>query len=271
MKAWLTIAFSLLFLLPAWTQEVNKLLGTSEHLTLGIGINITTVKDQAHSVLTYNGRGMRVFLTYERIRPDWISRMSLSFDNASLKAKVKPRRDINRSADLSDFQFSLGYYARLGNELGVDNQQYVGGSFNIQINSREYPLPTNNKTGVMMQSSFGLGVVDRRTISGADDWAFTTRADLPVLTALYRPTYTGMPPFLHIDKVKAKHFFSNFKIVSLNRFTKLAIGVDADYQRKGWRTDRLTYDWNLFYTPLPATKSILSTSGALGYGFRVLL
>lgn len=270
MKAWLTIVFSLL-LLPAWAQEQIDLLGRSEHLTIGVGIMLNTVRDQAHSTFTYNGKGTRFFINYERIRPDWISRMSISFDNAKLKARIKPRRDINRSASLTDFQFSIGYYARLGDQPMLDNQQYVGGSFNVQINSRTYPLPTNNRSGVMLQSSFALGAVDRRSIEDAEDWAFTTRFDLPVVTALYRPSYIGIPPFLHIDKVKAKDVIGHFDIVSLGRFLKPTFGIDADFQRKAWRTDRLSYDWNLFYTPLPETKPILSTSGSLGYGFRVRL
>lgn len=270
MKAWLTIVFSLL-LLPAWAQEPIDLLGSSEHLTIGVGITLNTVRDQAHSEFVYNGKGTRFFITYERIRPDWISRMSISFDDVNIKARIKPRRDINRSASSSDFQFSVGYYARVGDQMPTDNQQYVGGSFNIQLNSRNYPLPTNNRTGVMLQSSFALSAVDRRSIDDAEDWSFTTRVDLPVVTALYRPSYIGIPPFLHLDKVKAKDFFSNFKIVSLGRFLKPTFGFDADFHRKAWRTDRLSYDWNLFYTPLPETKPILSTSGSLSYGFRVRL
>lgn len=270
MKAWLSLLFSL-SLICTWAQEGNGVFNSTEHLTLGVGITLNTVRDQAHSILSYNGKGIRVFVSYERIRPEWISRMSISFDDVKLKAKVRPRRDINGSANLSDMQFSLGYYARLGDQLISDNQQYIGGTFNIQMNTRTYPLPNNNRTGVMFQSSFGLGAVDRRVVDGADDWAFTTRVDLPLVTALYRPTYIGIPPFLHKDKVKARDFFSNFKIVSLDRFFKLSIGVDGDFQRKSWRTDRLSYDWNIFHSPLPLTKPITSTSGSLGYGFRILL
>lgn len=270
MKAWLSLLFSL-SLVFAWAQEENYFFNSSEHLTLGVGITLNTVRDQAHSVLTYNGKGIRVFVSYERIRPDWVSRMSISFDDVKLKARVRPRRDINGSADMSDMQFSLGYYARLGDQPTGDNHQYVGGTFNIQLNSRTYPIPTNNRTGVMIQSSFGIGALDRRVIDGADDWAFTTRVDMPVLTALYRPTYIGIPPFLHKDKVKARDFFSNFEIVSLNRFFKLSIGADGDFQRKAWRTDRLSYDWNIFHTPLPLSKPVTSTSGSLGYGLRILL
>ena len=270
MKAWLISVFSLV-LLPVWGQDGINFLNTSEHLTFGVGISLNTVRDQAHSTLTYNGNGLRFFVSYERIRPDWISRTMLSFDNVTLKTRVKPRQDTRRSGQLSDMQFSVGFYSRLGDNPQADNQQYLGGTFNVQINNRTYPLPTNNRSGVMLQSSFGLGALDRRTISGADNWAFTTRVNLPVITALYRPTYIGIPPFLHIDKVKAKHVFSNFKIVSLDRFFKLELGVDADYQRKDWRTDRISYDWNIFHTPLPETKPITSTSGSLVYGFRVLL
>ena len=270
MKAWLISMFSLV-LLPVWGQEGINLLNSGEHLTIGVGIAFNTVRDQAHSTLTYNGNGLRFFVSYERIRPDWVSRTMVSFDNVNLKARVKPRRDIRRSASLSDMQLTVGLYARLGDDQLADNQQYVGGTWNLQINSRNYPLPTNNRTGVMLQSSFGVGALDRRTISGADDWAFTTRVNVPVITALYRPTYIGIPPFLHIDKVKAKHVLSNIDIVSFSRFFKFEVGEDGDHQSRAWRTDRLSYDWNIFHTPVPATKPITSTTGSLVYGFRVLL
>ena len=270
MKAWLIIAF-FLALLPLGAQEVNPLLCSSEPLTLGVGITLNTVRDQAHSAFTYSGKGMRIFLSFERIRPEWISRMGFSVDNVKLRARLKPRRDINRSAKLTDVQFNLGYYARLGTPNSADNQQYLGASFNMQTNSRNYPLPTNNQTGIMMQSSLAIGGVDRRTINGADDWTFTSRVSLPVFTALYRPAYIGIPPFLHIPKAEARDVLGNFKLVGPGKFFQPTFGVDADFQRKPWRTDRLSYDWNLFYTPLPETKPIMSTSGSLIYGFRVLL
>jgi len=269
MKIWASF-FILLCCLSLSAQE-NVLNANGKYLTLGVGIPIHTVRDQAHSTLAYRGGGFRIFTNFEEIKDNGVFRLALSFDNASLKAKVKPRRDIGGAAELNDISFSVGYYARVGDELNKDNRQYVGGAFNVQANNRSYPLPTNNTQSLLFQSSFSVGALDRRSIDGSDIWMATTRIELPVITALYQPTYIGVPPFLHIPEVKAKDFFGNFKLVSFNKFFKITVGVDADNQVRDWRSDRLAYDWSLLYTPLPKTKPMIATVGSLGYGFRVLL
>lgn len=270
MKTWLSFAF-LLCCLSLSAQEAIFNNYNGNYLTLGIGIPIHTVRDQAHSTLVYRGSGLRLFTTYEEVRGNGIFRLSFSIDNADLKAKIRPRQDIKRSAELNNIAFSVGYYSRVGDDMQADHRQYLGGAYSIQVNNRRYPLPTNNTQGILLQSSFSIGALDRRSIADNNRWLATTRIDLPIFTALYRPTYIGIPPFLHEQEVKAKQFFSNFKFVTINQFFKFTVGLDVDYQSKPWRTDRIAYDWSILHTPLPKTKPMTATAGSLGYGFRVLL
>lgn len=270
MKTWLSFVF-LLCCLCLSAQEATFNNQNGNYLTFGVGIPIHTVRDQAHSTLVYRGSGLRFFTTYEEVRDAGIFRLSFTIDNANLNAKVRPRQDVRRSADLTNGEFHIAYYSRLGNDNQADNRQYIGGAYSIQINNRSYPLPTNNTQGILFQSSLSVGALDRRNIDDNLRWMTTTRVDLPIFTALYRPTYIGIPPFLHVQDVKAKDFFSNFELVTINRFFKITAGIDADYQSKPWRTDRIAYDWSLLHTPLPKTKPMTATAGSLAYGFRVLL
>lgn len=269
MKIWPSL-FALLCCLSLSAQE-NVLNTNGQYLTLGVGIPIHTVRDKAHTPLAYRGTGLRIFTHFEEIKDNGIFRLSFSIDNATLKAKVKPSQDTKGAAELNDLTFSVGYYARIGDDLSSDNRQYVGGAYNVQGNSRSYPLPTNNTESLLFQSSLSVGVLDRRSIDGSDRWMATTRVELPIITALYRPTYIGVGPFLHLPKVKGKDFFGNLEVVSLNKFFKITVGIDADHQARDWRSDRLAYEGSLLYTPLPKTKPMIATMGSLGYGFRVLL
>lgn len=269
MKTWPSF-IALLCCLSLSAQE-DIINANGKYLTLGVGIPIHTVRDQAHTALAYRGVGLRVFANFEEVKDESIYRLAISIDNASLKAKVKPRQDTKGAAQLNDISFSVGYYAKVGNEASKDNQQYLGGAFNVQANNRNYPLPTNNTESLLFQSSFSIGALDRRRIDGSDTWTATTRVELPVITALYRPSYIGVGPFLHIPEVKGKDFFRSCQIVTLNKFFKISVGIDADNQVRDWRSDRLAYDWSLLYTPLPKTKPMIATVGSLGYGFRVRL
>jgi hypothetical protein len=265
-----TFLFALLCCLSLSAQE-NAFNTNGKYLTLGVGIPIHTVRDQAHTPLAYRGSGFRIFTNFEEIKDNGIFRLSFSMDNATLKAKIKPRRDIPGAAELNEIAFSVGYYTGVGEEMNSDNRQYVGVTFNVQANNRSYPLPTNNTQSLLFQSSFSIGALDRRSIDGSDRWTATTRVELPVITALYRPTFIGVGPFLHLPEVKGKDFFGNLDVVTLNKFFKITVGIDADNQVRDWRSDRLAYDWSLLYTPLPKTKPMIATVGSLGYGFRVLL
>ncbi|MGH1434049.1 MAG: hypothetical protein ACRBG0_06275 [Lewinella sp.] len=262
--------FALLCCLNLSAQE-NILNTNGKYLTIGVGIPIHTVRDQAHSPFAYRGSGFRVFTNFEEVKDNGVFRLSFSIESATLKAKIKPRQDTKGATELNNMELSVGYYARVGDDASSDNRQYVGGAYNLQFNNRSYPLPTNNTQSLLFQSSLSVGALDRRSIDGSDRWMATTRIDLPLLTALYRPTYIGIGPFLHIPKVGGKEFFKNLEIVTLNKFFKIAVGVDADHQARDWRTDRIAYDWSLLYTPLPKTKPMIATVGSLGYGFRVLL
>jgi hypothetical protein len=269
MKTWLCL-FLLLCGCALEAQETT-FNTNGDYLTLGIGIPVHTVRDRAHSALTYRGRGLRFFLQHESIKENGIYRFAFAIDNVTIRAKVKPKRDISRSAESNNIDMSFAYYHRLQNNDATDNQQYVGGAYSIQMNSRSYPLPTNNTTGVLGQSSLSIGALDRRTITDNQRWVATTRIDLPLISVIYRPSYIGVPPLLHVPHVKFKDILGAMEVVTVNKFFKLNIGIDADYQSKAWRTDRIAYDWSVLYTPLPATKPMVATFGSLGYGFRVLL
>lgn len=239
-------------------------------LTIGVGIPLNTARDKAHSLLTYNGSGFRLFIRTEEYKDDRLFRFQFSMDSATLKARVKPKQDIEKEAGLSDMQFALGWYKRIGDDLMTDNQQYVGISYTLQANLRDYPLPANNAVGFLLQNGFGISAVDRRIVE-ANEWTATTHVDVPLFNAIYRPSYIGLPYGLHLQKTGFKDILRNMELGTFNVFTKIAVGIDFDRQRQPWRADRYSYDWHLFYTPRPTQKSLISTTGCFMYGFNVLL
>lgn len=255
--------------LPLMAQEEQPLPGEGEYWTLGVGIPITTVRDKTHSPLAYRGRGLRFFTTYENIRPKSVMRVQMSFDNISMKAYVRPRQQVRRSAKLRDFKVGVGYFRSLDGEATGMNQQYVGATWSLQFNNRRYPLPSNNIVGLLAATSFGVGAMDRRQLNN-ENWFVTTAIELPLLSAVYRPAYIGIPQFLNVPKVKFKQFASKFKIVTVDQFLRLNAEVNVDYARRPWRSDRLIYLAELLYTPIPAPKSFLSATSGLAYGYRVL-
>jgi hypothetical protein len=219
--------------------------------------------------LAYRGYGLRFFTSYEEIRPKRISRLTISLDNINLKAYVKPKQDVRRKTSLTDIQLGVGYYRRLG-DAGTDQQQYLGGSYEVQLNNREYPLPANNINGFILQTSLGIAVMDRRSLEN-NNWILTSSAQLPLLSAIYRPGFIGLPEVMNKQKPGFKDIVKGFRLVSVDKFFKLSVGLDLDRFRQPWRSNRYSYDWNVLATPLPETKSLISTTGALRYGYRALL
>ena len=253
-------------LLPA--QEA-ALKGDGDFFTLGVGIPINTVRDRAHSPLAYRGSGFRIFTTYENIRPEGVFRLNFSMDNVSLKAYVRPRQDVKREAGMNDLNLSLAYYTRIGNAENAADRQYFGGVYYLQVNQREYPLPANNISGFLLHTSLGVGALDQRSLE-TDQWTLNSTVDLPLVSAIFRPAYIGLPDVLSVQKVKFGTIVRNFHLVTVNQFFKINVGFDFDKTRQTWRTDRYSYNWNLLYTPLPTNKSLLSTTASFNYGYRIL-
>lgn len=263
------LPLALLLAARAYPQE-SALPTDARFITVGVGVPLNTVRDQANSLLTYNGSGWRLFVRTEQYKADRLFRFQFTTDRVILRSRVKPKQDIKKEAVLSDIQFSWGFYKRLGDDLAANNQQYVGLSYTLHANTREYALPANNTTGFLLQNGIGIGGIDRRVVE-ADKWTATTHIDIPLLNAIYRPSYIGLPDGLHLQKAGFKDVLRGMEFGSFNVFTKIAVGVDFDQQKQPWRANRYAYDWHLLYTPRPATKPLVSTTGSFMYGFNVLL
>jgi len=163
---------------------------------------------------------------------------------------------------------SVGYYRRLGDDdTAAEQQQYLGASYEFQLNAREYPLPANNVNGFILQTSLGIGFLDRRSLDN-EDWVLNSSVRLPLISAIYRPTFIGLPDVLHKQKPGSKEVIKGFKLVTVDKFFKLSANLDLDHLRRPWRSNRYTYNWSVLATPLPTTKSLISTTGSLQVGYR---
>ncbi len=259
----------LLFLAQAHAQEL-RLPMQARFITAGVGIPFNTVRDQAHSVLAYKGRGTRFFFRTEDYGANSLFRFQITIDKIDLSPKLRPKQDIKRGAALSDMHFSWGFYKRLGNDLAATDQQYLGLTYSLQVNMRKYQLPANNVRGFLLHHGIGIGAIDRRLIANSD-WSAISRIDVPLYNGIYRPAYIGLPQVLHLQKTTFKDILRQMEWGSFNVFGKINLGVDFDHRRQPWRSNRYSYDWQLFYTPRPVTKPLISTTSAFLYGFNVLL
>lgn len=256
----------LVYLLPA--QE-NILPTEGHYLTIGVGVPIHTVRDKAYSPLAYRGTGFRAFLSYEHLQPKVISQLRIEFDNASTKAYVKPKQDVARSGALTNLRLQLAYYFRLG-DADVETQSYAGFAYEVEVGAWNFPLPANNTVGFLMQSNLSATYLNRQTLDW-DNWALNASASLPLINTVYRPSYIGLSGKIATEKFKISEVFSDLQWGTFNTLTKLNINVSLDQQKETWRTNRFEYDWKLRYTSLPKGRSLLSTTGALSYGYRVLM
>ncbi|MEZ4985984.1 MAG: hypothetical protein R2795_13270 [Saprospiraceae bacterium] len=243
--------------------------GKADFLTFGAGFPLHTVRDNAHSVLRYRGTGSRLFFRYEKYNGKYLSRFGITIDNASLKTGIKPKRDVSSKAKLNDVQFNWGWFARMGDAAdGMTERRYIGFTYNIHLNNRSYPLPTNNTTGVLIHSGLGVSLLDTRIVESAK-WTANTWVDIPLINAVFRPNYTGLPDLLHVQKVKTKDVLKGFELGTVNKLFKISVGAEFDRFRQPWRTERFAWEWQFIHTPLPRYKPLSSTSGSLMYGLRV--
>lgn len=263
------LLFLLLLSAPSYSQELS-FPAKARFITAGVGIPFNNVRDQAHSVLAYKGRGTRFFFRTEDYGTNSLFRFQFTIDNIDLSPKLRPKQDIKRGAVLSDMHVSWGFYKRLGNDLAANDQQYLGLTYSIQVNTRKYQLPTNNIMGFLLHNGLSVSAIDRRLIDNSD-WSVISRVDIPFFNGIYRPSYIGLAQVLHLQKPKFKDTLRGMEWGTFNIFTKISAGVDFDHLRQPWRSNRYSYDWQLFYTPRPATKPLISTTSAFQYGFNVLL
>ncbi|MEM6771608.1 MAG: hypothetical protein AAF597_13575, partial [Bacteroidota bacterium] len=197
-----------LLLTISWSlhgQEITTSLPEGTYLTVGLGIPVHTVRDKINSPLAYRGSGINFRIGVERVRTNWLSQFRIAFSNASLRPRVKPQRDVNKAAQLSDTRISLGLYRRVSART-AENAQYVGLSIAANLDDRRYPLPANNVNGQHYQVGFRVGAFDRRGLTNGNRYAISSQIDVPILTKLYRPTYIGLTPFLHRARPKGKDY-----------------------------------------------------------------
>lgn len=261
----------LLFLCSYALKAQDMALPThASSITFGIGVPINTHRDKAHSTLAYKGGGIRIYIRTEDYRRNSLFRFQASFDGiSSLHARMRPKRDINRGAGLSNWEFSWGYYRRVGGELRTNDQQYLGLSYNLQINSRRYPLPANNINGFLLQNSLAIAGVDRRRL-GDGDWSVTTHLDVPLFSGVYRPSYIGLSPLFHRQKTGFKDMWRQMEWGSWGLFSKVSLGADFNHQIRDWRANRYSLGWDFFHAKRPKEKPFISTTSSLSYGFNVL-
>lgn len=266
------LLFSLLLSTAIFAQDDNAPPPPQgDYITLGIGIPIHTVRDKLNSPLAYRGRGLSFQITYESVNQNWINQVRLSISQAGLRPKVKPRRDVNKKAKLSDFRLTVGAYRALSERTDRDNRQFAGLSAILQIDNRRYPLPANNVQGTHFRVGLRAGVLDRRGLGDDGRWGLESQFDLSFFNKLYRPTYIGITPFLHRPAVKGKDYWRKMEGGSFGRFLGVEANFAVDYLSRPWRSDRLEYGFQLGYTPEPQPKSLLFTAGRLGYGSRIRL
>ncbi|MCB0637533.1 MAG: hypothetical protein KDC54_12980 [Lewinella sp.] len=243
--------------------------GIGEYWTIGVGVPIATTRDRAHSPLAYRGWGLRFWVAYEDIRPRSLWRIETSLNSIGMKAYVRPQQDMRRKAQLRDFQFGFGYYHRLDDGRIDDNNQYAGSRLSIRLNNRQYPLPSNNTSSLLLSASIDLGFTDRRRLDN-NRWTLTSSVDVPILTALLRPAYIGIIPIVDTPDPKLGDIIQRMRLVGPKHFVHIDFRTRADHAQRPWRSDRILYHWDLMYTDLPAGKPMLSTTSGLGYGYRVL-
>ncbi|MEM9930938.1 MAG: hypothetical protein AAF840_14045, partial [Bacteroidota bacterium] len=127
-----------LCLLASWSlrsQEITTALPEGTYLTVGLGIPVHTVRDKINSPLAYRGSGINFRVGVERVRANWLSQFRIAFSNAALRPRVKPRRDVNKSAQLSEMRIALGLYRRVSAQT-AESAQYVGLSIAGNLDQR---------------------------------------------------------------------------------------------------------------------------------------
>lgn len=272
-RIYLSLLLYLLCASALSAQEQRPLItGEGTFLTIGLGFPIYTVRDKINSPLAYRGRAVNIRLEAEWVRENWLSQVRLAFSAGSLRAKVKPKRDINKPASLADLRLGFGWYRNLGTiEPTSESAQYAGLSFMLNMDDRDYPLPTNNTGGQHYRISARAGVLDRRGLGNNTRWALTSQVDVPFLTKLYRSSYIGLAPFLHKADSKGRDFWRGMDWVGPRGFLGMEARFAVDYRAQDFRSDRIEYAFWLGYTPKPAPKSLLFTAGQLSYAYRAKL
>ena len=272
-RFYLSVLLYLLLASSLSAQERQPLVtGEGTFLTIGLGFPIYTVRDKINSPLAYRGRGINIRLEVEQVKRNWLSQVRLAFTTGRLRAKVRPKRDINKPASLNDLRLGFGWYRNLGEVRPTsESAQYAGLSFMLNMDDRNYPLPTNNTGGQHYRISARAGALDRRGLGNGTRWALTSQVDVPLLTKLYRPTYIGLAPFLHKPNSKGGDFWKSMDWVGPGGFLGMEARFAVDYRAQDFRGDRVEYAFWLGDTPKPAPKSLLFTAGQLSYAYRAKL
>jgi hypothetical protein len=228
---------------------------------LGIGLPLVKVRDEAHSPLMYRGFIPTLRLGHESINGDYVSRMTVSASFGTTKPKTRPKPErVLSSMEMSYLQLNYTYYSRLYTYHTEGWNQYLGGALTLTLDTRSYNLPSNNLIGYQVNMSLNVGGFTQKQLKNA--WRYNYEIFTPVVSYSLRPTYLGMLPMTGAD-IKPKSFFSNGKIVTVDKLFRLYNRFSFDEQVKSYRQRRLFYSWD--FQSNTVSKPLKSIVTGIGY------
>jgi hypothetical protein len=234
---------------------------------LGLGLPLTTIRDEAHSPLKYRAFTPTLRAGLENINGDFISRLSISasmtippmFGSAKPKTRPKPEGTLS-SMELSNVQINYAYYSSVNSFSKAGWNPYLGGVATMTFDLRGYNLPSNNLLGYQINFSLNAGGFVQKQMN--DKSRFNYELFTPLVSYSLRPTYLGMLPTKG-SETNPKNVFLNGKIVTLDKLFRLYNRLSIDQQIKPYRARRFFYSWDFHSNTI--SKPLKSVMGGVGY------
>ena len=209
----------------------------------GVGLTYHSAQDFTVSPLVYRGLGANIHLGFIEEGEKYINRnmFKLSFGYL-LNTYQEGTSTLSLKGDYSHI-----YVRKINNIYQSPGIWYLGGNLLISGVSRTNFHITNVGLGYDISQSLGISNWFRYPINMFNrDMIIDAYINIPFISYIIRPGYTGLFETSHSSDIKLKDFIDNGHFVSFGNYVRLNSSASLTYLIKNGNALMLTYEWDYY-------------------------
>jgi hypothetical protein len=241
-------AFLVLLFLPnlAFAQEDGK----TSFWGVGLGLQTTAWKDQMVTQSTYHGTNLFFSINHRKEKNKTLRHLDIDSSIGSLKTDMFDRQDQRGKfiqPSISHFWNEIQYRHLFNIHQSDSESWYIGGAayhlLSLRIGTRWDNSQINYDIGAGLKAEGGyrrqLPVFGKNT-------SLYLGMQVPLVGYLVRPSFTGVPDILDINKDFLTDMFGNNQVTWIGNFPRMQLRAAYDWPIAFGNMLQLVYQWQYF-------------------------
>ncbi|HSF54422.1 MAG TPA: hypothetical protein VLA71_11750 [Algoriphagus sp.] len=269
MRKFIIITFLLLSLVP---QLAAQDLPKESYFGLGLGLLSRTFKDQLVTQSTYQGTNFFVSLQHQKIKNNTLRYFEFDGSFGSVKTDEFDR-------DQSGGKFLSPSVASFWNEIQYRHlfllsekpkgSWFIGPAAYHLLHLRMGPRWDNSQINYEIGGGLKAEGAYRRSIRiGKKDAFLQAGLQVPLVGYIIRPSYTGVPDILDLDKDFLTDMFENNYITWMGNFPRIETSLRLDLPIASGNRMQAGYDWQYYSFQEPWTTQVAVHTFSLNFFLR---